>query len=209
MGVVYRAEHQRLGKPVAVKLMAARAAPAAAARFEREMRAVGRLDHPAIVRATDAGSVEGRLFLAMELIDGVDLRRLLRHGGPLSVADACEIVRQAAIGLQAAHQAGVVHRDMKPSNLMLNRDGQVKILDFGLAATEAADGGITHATSVGQAYSSHLAEGVGSRFRAAVLHVVRRCPKTTPDPGALEFTIYRVAPELPFVLSPKCKHDES
>jgi serine/threonine protein kinase len=150
MGVVYRAVHQRLGKPVAVKLMAARAAPAAAARFEREMRAVGRLDHPAIVRATDAGSAEGRLFLAMELIDGVDLRRLLHHRGPLPVADACEIVRQAAIGLQAAHQAGVVHRDMKPSNLMLNRDGQVKILDFGLAATEAADGGITHATSVGQ-----------------------------------------------------------
>lgn len=150
MGIVYRAIHQRLGKTVAVKLIAARPGPAAAARFEREMRAIGQLEHPAIVQATDAGSIDGCLFLAMELIDGVDLRRLLKSCGPLRIADACEIVRQAAIGLQAAHDAGVVHRDMKPSNLMLNREGQVKILDFGLAATEAAEGGITEATSVGQ-----------------------------------------------------------
>jgi serine/threonine protein kinase len=111
------------------------------------MKAVGKLAHPNIVAAHDAGEFEGTHFLVMELIDGIDLSSLLRRIGPLGVADACELIRQAAVGLAHAHENGLVHRDIKPSNLMLSvpvasqgtgagsDSGQlvVKILDLGLA----------------------------------------------------------------------------
>jgi serine/threonine protein kinase len=103
-------------------------------RFLREMKAVGRLDHPHIVRATDAGEDNGYQYLVMEYSEGLDVSEILRRVGPLSVADACEIARQAALGLQHAHQCGVVHRDVKPSNLLLTAEGQVKLLDLGLVA---------------------------------------------------------------------------
>lgn len=134
MGTVYRAVHARLGKVVAVKVLPAdMMQPDAVARFQREMRAVGKLHHPNIVQAFDAGEHEGTHFLAMECVEGCDLATLVQGRGPLSVADACEIVRQAALGLQHAHQHGLVHRDIKPSNLMLSRDGHIKLLDLGLA----------------------------------------------------------------------------
>ena len=106
-------------------------------RFHREMEAVGRLDHPNIVRAYDAGEAEGQFFLVMEFVDGANLSLLVRSGGPLDIADACEIIRQAAIGLQHAHEHGLVHRDVKPSNLMLATTGIVKVLDLGLARFHA------------------------------------------------------------------------
>lgn len=133
MGIVYRALHRRLGKSVALKVVTARDAVDAVPRFEREMRAIGAVNHPAIVQATDADTVKGRAFLVMELVDGIDLRILLKLLGPLAPADACAIIAAACQGVQAAHEAGVVHRDLKPSNIMLNRQGQTKILDFGLA----------------------------------------------------------------------------
>ena len=116
---------------------------AAIARFEREMEAIGQLDHPHIVRASDAGEDNGMHYLVMEYVDGLDLARLGNRLGPIPVADACELARQAAIGLQHAHDAGLVHRDVKPSNLMLaweKSDGltsdtrpRLKLLDLGLA----------------------------------------------------------------------------
>ena len=135
MGAVYKAVHTRLKRLVAMKMLPASrlADPQAVARFQREMEAVGQLDHPHLVRAHDAGEAEGQHFLVMEYLDGIDLARLVRRTGPLSVADACEAVRQAALGLQHAHEHGLVHRDIKPSNLMLTTDGQIKILDLGLA----------------------------------------------------------------------------
>jgi WD40 repeat protein len=135
MGAVYRAVHTRLDRVVALKVLAPHrtADPAAVARFRREMKAVGQLGHPHIVQATDAGEVDGTHFLVMEYVAGPDLARLLRAVGRLSVADACEAVRQAAVGLHHAHERGLVHRDVKPSNLLLTRDGQVKVLDLGLA----------------------------------------------------------------------------
>ncbi|QDS97448.1 serine/threonine-protein kinase [Adhaeretor mobilis] len=135
MGTVYRAEHQKLGRMVAVKVLPEERMrhPEAIARFHREMQAIGNLDHPHIVRAFDAGESEGKHFLAMELIDGVDLGALVKREGPLRVGTACELVRQAAIGLQYAHDQGLVHRDVKPSNLMLDKQGKVKVLDLGLA----------------------------------------------------------------------------
>jgi len=135
MGTVYRARHLRLDRLVAVKVLPAERMrqPEAIARFHREMKAVGNLDHPNIVRAHDAGEVDGKHFLVMELVDGVDLSALAEREGPLPAADACELVRQAAVGLDHAHRNGLVHRDVKPSNLMLDHKGVVKVLDLGLA----------------------------------------------------------------------------
>jgi hypothetical protein len=135
MGVVYRALHTRLRRVVALKVLPAERTrdAGAVARFEREMEAVGRLEHPHIVRATDAGEADGCHFLVMEYVPGIDLARLVRLCGALEVADACALVRQAALGLQHAHEAGLVHRDIKPSNLMVTPEGVVKLLDLGLA----------------------------------------------------------------------------
>ena len=147
MGDVCLGYHQSLKKWVAVKILPREATlkPVTVARFKREMEAIGRLDHPNIVRATDAGEIQGIHFLVMELVDGADLHRLLRITGPFSIADACEIIRQAAIGLQYAHEQSMVHRDIKPSNLILDRFGRVKILDLGLAllGDRSGQGGIT------------------------------------------------------------------
>ena len=101
--------------------------------FEREMQAIGKLVHPNIVLAHDAGEHQGKHFLVMEFVEGIDLSAVVQHFGPLPIGAACEIIRQAAIGLQYVHECGQVHRDIKPSNLMLSSAGTVKILDLGLA----------------------------------------------------------------------------
>ena len=145
MGAVFKATHQKLKRTVALKLLPQDrwASADLIARFEREMEAIGTLDHPHIVRASDAGEDDGLHFLVMEFVDGIDLSRMVRRLGRVPVADACELVRQAAIGLQYAHERGLIHRDVKPSNLMLGwqqSNGNaattkptVKILDMGLA----------------------------------------------------------------------------
>ncbi len=135
MGMVYKALHLKLDRIVALKVLPPTRTedPLAVTRFEREMKAIGRLDHPHIVRAYDAQEIQGRLVLAMEFVEGLDLAKILRRLGRLEPAEACEVARQAALGLQAAHELGLVHRDVKPSNLMLTLQGQVKVLDLGLA----------------------------------------------------------------------------
>lgn len=152
MGVVYRSWHPQLHRAVAIKILSAsRSADAASiSRFQREMRAAGGLDHQGIVRAVDAGVWQGTYFLVMELIDGVDLARIVHRCGPLSVADGCAMIVQAAEAVQFAHEKQIIHRDIKPSNLMLTREGVVKILDFGLARLE--HGGLTShdATTAGR-----------------------------------------------------------
>jgi serine/threonine protein kinase len=138
MGTVYKARHRKLNKLAAIKILPSGMAqdPERIARFKREMKAIGQLDHTHIVRALDAGEAEGRHYLALEYVEGLDLSKVSDRAGRLSVADACEVVRQVAVGLRAADEQGLIHRDIKPSNLMLTPKGQVKILDLGLAVFE-------------------------------------------------------------------------
>ena len=152
MGTVYRATHTKLDKLVALKVLPPDRLrdPSAVARFEREMRAVGRLEHPNIVRANDAGEANGTHFLVMEYVDGQDLSALVRQTGPLSVSDTLDVVRQAAQGLQYAHDNGLIHRDIKPSNLMRTPQGQLKILDLGLALLRAEESTGSGMTGEGQ-----------------------------------------------------------
>lgn len=135
MGVVYRALHAGLGRRVAIKLLNHERLSDSRTidRFQREMMALGRVDHPNVVKAFDAGEEAGTAFLVMELIDGIDVGQLRRRAGRLAIADACEIIRQAARGVQHAHEKNLIHRDIKPSNLMVHADGTVKVLDLGLA----------------------------------------------------------------------------
>jgi formylglycine-generating enzyme required for sulfatase activity len=135
MGRVFKARHRRLNKLVAVKVLAPdllRCAEARA-RFRREAEAVARLASPHIVAALDASEERGRDFLVMEYVEGVNLADHVRAHGPLSVERALNLTLQAARGLEQAHAAGVVHRDVKPANLLLDASGTVKLLDLGLA----------------------------------------------------------------------------
>jgi serine/threonine protein kinase len=141
MGNVFKARHQKLGRVVALKVIhrAKLDNRAAVKRFLREIRVAGQLDHPHIVHAYDAESVNGSYVLAMEYVEGADLGKIVKEGGPLPVREACDYVRQAALGLQHASEKGLVHRDIKPSNLILTQapgaqpPGVVKVLDLGLA----------------------------------------------------------------------------
>jgi len=155
MGTVYRAVHTRLDRLVALKVLLTERMnkPESLVRFQREMKAVGKINHPNVVQATDAGEVDGTHFLVMELVEGTDLARLVRRRGPLGIADACEVIRQAALGLQNIHSHGLIHRDIKPSNLILAAGGAVKILDLGLALlqkrVDASEGATTSGLVMG------------------------------------------------------------
>ncbi|MGE3780880.1 MAG: protein kinase, partial [Pirellulaceae bacterium] len=150
MGTVYKAHHAALDRIVAIKVMRLVKEPRAVTRFRREIRAAARLVHPNIVHATDADEANGTHYLVMEFVEGTDLAAYVRERGPLSVETAIQFLLQAAQGLEHAHQRGVVHRDMKPSNLLLDRDGTVKVLDMGLARLDSADGEQDQLTGTGQ-----------------------------------------------------------
>ncbi|MFG0296339.1 MAG: protein kinase [Maioricimonas sp. JB045] len=135
MGEVYEALHVRLKRRVAVKILPQDRVPDSSKRrrFFREMEAAGKLTHPQIVQATDAGEVDGVPYLVMEFVDGADVAHLIRQFGPIPPLATLEAVEQAALGLEYVHQNGLVHRDVKPSNLLINRQGTVKVGDLGLA----------------------------------------------------------------------------
>ena len=135
MGRVFRAVHRRMHRVVALKVLPRTAldSPRSVERFEREVRAAARLSHPNIVAAYDAGVHDGIHFLVMEYVDGPDLGRLIRENGALPPMQGIEYAIQAARGLGYAHRRGVVHRDVKPGNLLIGADGVVRVLDMGLA----------------------------------------------------------------------------
>jgi len=157
-GTVYLARGQLLQRLVAVKILqdAHRAKPEAKARFLQEMRAVGQLEsHPHVVQAFQASEEEGTLYLVMEYVEGTDLGRLIKKQRALAVPDACEAVRQAALGLHHVHAHGLVHRDVKPGNLMVTVQGQVKVLDLGLARLVEESSRDARRTTVGQIMGTH------------------------------------------------------
>jgi formylglycine-generating enzyme required for sulfatase activity/tRNA A-37 threonylcarbamoyl transferase component Bud32 len=141
MGRVFKVKNTRLGRIEALKVIRKEKLkhPSAEARFQTEMEALGKVTHPNVVTAYDAGPLGDTLFVSMEFIDGADLTRMVRERGPLPLVAACEYIRQGAIGLHHAFEKGMVHRDIKPSNLLVTRDGRtVKLVDLGLARLEEA-----------------------------------------------------------------------
>ncbi len=162
MGQVYKARHRSLERLVAVKVVRRECLdnPITIRRFQREVQMAAQLQHPNIVRALDADEVGGMYYFVMEYIEGMDLARLVKDQGPLRLLQACDYIRQAALGLQHAHEHGMVHRDIKPANLLVSRPGSwdkgqsslmprpyagalqwgvVKVLDMGLARLEDRD----------------------------------------------------------------------
>jgi serine/threonine-protein kinase len=139
MGQVFKAQHRRMKRIVAIKMLPTGMMknPAVVARFEREVTAAAKLNHPNIVTAYDADNADGVHLLIMEYVEGSDLSVLVKKNGPLPVDQAVNYILQTARGLEAAHAEGIVHRDIKPANLLLDKKGTVKILDMGLARLNA------------------------------------------------------------------------
>jgi eukaryotic-like serine/threonine-protein kinase len=144
MGEVYRARDGRLGRIVAIKVLRhdLAADPDRVGRFEREARSASALNHPNIVTIHDVGVEGSTSYIAMEWVDGASLREMVAAGRPQPVPAVIKIGVQIAEGLAKAHAAGIVHRDLKPDNVMVTRDGLVKILDFGLAKLAPAEAGV-------------------------------------------------------------------
>jgi serine/threonine protein kinase len=151
MARVYKARHLLMDRIVALKLIAPEyiASPRKRARFQREIRLIGRLDHPNIVRAFDADQVSNVPFIAMEYVAGETLSERLKRKGPLRPIDVINYSAQTARGMAHAHEQGVVHRDLKPSNLFLKDDREIKILDFGLSILMEPDSQDSFATNDG------------------------------------------------------------
>src|SRR6186997_57745 len=134
MGHVFKAEHKLLGRIEAIKVLPkSKSTPEAVAAFQREIRAQAQLDHPNLVRVSYADYEGDTYFFVTEYVPGTDLRRLVRRNGPLPFAIAATIISQAAEALHYAHRRGLVHRDVKPGNLLVTPDGRTKITDLGLA----------------------------------------------------------------------------
>lgn len=150
MGRVYKAHHQMMDRVVALKIIAPEIASneKVVARFQREMKLVGRLDHPHVVRAFDADRFNRTLFIVMEYVAGYSLGERLKKG-PIPVSEMIEYAVQAALGLAHAHEQGMVHRDIKPSNMLVGPDKKIKILDLGLGLLLEADSNATFATADG------------------------------------------------------------
>jgi serine/threonine protein kinase/molecular chaperone DnaK (HSP70) len=139
MGEVFLAEHRSMGRKVALKILPTRWLDRVESvnRFYEEVRAASRLMHPNIVTAFDAGEADGIHYMAMEYVDGRTLSQWVNDQGPMAIGDAASAIRQAAFALHHAHAAGIVHRDVKPGNLMRAHDGTIKLLDLGLARFSA------------------------------------------------------------------------
>jgi hypothetical protein len=189
MGIVYKAVHCLMDRVVALKVLPRRFTdhPEFVEHFRQEVQAIARLSHPHIALAHDAEQAGDLHFLVMEYIPGLSLDRVVARRGPLPVAEACEYVRQAALGLQHAFECGLVHRDVKPQNLMRTPARQIKVLDFGLAHLARASG----------EPASHPSAGVfaGTPDYAA--------PEQARDPGSADIRadIYGLGCTLHFLLT--------
>jgi serine/threonine-protein kinase len=149
MATVYEAHDSRLDRTIALKVMHASLADDEefVSRFIREAHSAARLSHPNVVAVYDQGADQGIVFLAMELVRGRTLRDLMREQGNLSPRQSLEVLEPVLAALGAAHAAGIVHRDVKPENVLLSDDGRIKVADFGLA--RAVSGNNSHTTASG------------------------------------------------------------
>ena len=145
MSEVYRGRDERLGRDVAVKVLRADLAgdPAVRARFHREVRRAAALNHPAIVAVYDTGETAGQTgpvpYIVMEYVDGETVREVLEREGPLPPRRAMQIVADICAALDFSHRHGIVHRDVRPATVMLDRSGAVKVMDFGVARAASDD----------------------------------------------------------------------
>lgn len=135
MARVFRAADTVLGRPVAIKMLRDQFAddPEFVHRFQQEARSAGSLNHPNIVTVFDVGEDRGREYLVMQYVDGPNLKELIRSRGRFAIADAVQIVRGICAALEFAHRHGIVHRDVKPQNVLIGSDGAIKLTDFGIA----------------------------------------------------------------------------
>ncbi|MFK7777167.1 MAG: protein kinase, partial [Gimesia sp.] len=135
MGMVFKAIHRTMNRVVAIKMITQNllSSPEQVQRFKREVRVAATLEHSNIVRSYDADQANGAHFLVMEYVRGANLDKIVKEKGPFSLEEATDCILQSAHGLSHAHKRGIIHRDIKPGNLMLQKDGLVKVLDLGLA----------------------------------------------------------------------------
>src|SRR5579875_1077405 len=173
MAEVYRAQDRLLDRPVALKVLFPELSVdrAFVERFRREAQAAARLSHPNIVPVFDWGEDAGAYFIVMEYVEGRPLSAVLRESGPLDPARAAEIASQVAAALASAHRHGVVHRDIKPGNVLITDDGQVKVTDFGIARAVNTEDSLTQTGAVmGTAtyFSPEQAEGLGVDARSDI-----------------------------------------
>jgi len=197
MGEVYLATDLALDRPVALKLIARDVAsdPQLRQRFLREARAQARIQHPNVCHIYYVGEQDGRLFFAMEYVEGESLQERLERQGQLPAGEAVELCRQAALGLREAWRHGFTHRDVKPSNLMVDRHGVVKVVDFGLVKQAAGDGAAGGASVTGVAR-----EGAG--FVGTPLYIAPEQAKGDPvdfraDVYALGATMHHLVAGTP------------
>jgi serine/threonine-protein kinase len=209
MGEVYRANDLLLGQPVALKFLlpATTASESALSRFRNEVRTARQVSHPNVCRVYDIGEVDGLTYLTMEYVDGEDLASLLRRIGKLSQEKALEITRRLCAGLAAAHDQGVVPRDLKPGNIMLDGKGQVRITDFGLASLVEEVGDVRSGTPAYMAPEQRAGKEVTTKSDIYALGIVlyelftgkrpsRESKKTELDP-AVERVVPRCLEEDP------------
>jgi eukaryotic-like serine/threonine-protein kinase len=218
MSAVYLCEHQQSRQRVAVKVLPRVQAqdPTLLKRFYREARACITLNHPNIVRGYEVGNERGQHFFAMEYVDGPSLSTVVKKRGPLPVPRACDYIRQAAMGLQHAHDAGLIHRDIKPSNLLLDGRRSVKILDLGLSRFDNDEASILTRDVVGtieylapeQAHNSHLVDARADIYSlggalyfllagTAPFASARTDPEQRRQAGLAPTGIRHVRPEVP------------
>ena len=169
MATIYRATDSELGRDVAVKVLHPEYGrdPDFVARFRQEAHAAAALSHPGIVAVHDFGVDEGGPYLVMELVDGEDLAALLKRNGPLPPRQAARLVAEVARALDAAHDRGIVHRDVKPANIMLNAKGRVKVTDFGIARAWADAGLTLPGTTLGSVHYFSPEQALGEPATAA------------------------------------------
>ena len=207
MGQVFKARQKLLNRVVALKVIRKECLnnPRVIQRFQREIRAAGQLSHPHIVRAFDADQVDGTYYIALEYIDGIDLARMVRDNGPLPVDQACEYIRQAALGLQHAFERGLIHRDLKPANLLVTR---------GVAADRRRSSGVIPRPAELVAKQS---SGMLRRSEAALHYpwgVVKvldmglaRCTNTSPDWALTHLTLVGSVMGTPEFIAPEQARD--